>query len=123
LVSGNNATYGFWHVGDYRVHATTCDRRWPIVASARERDGTIPTNARFLFYGLVQRGQISKQRIGARRHCQFTSVDQFNCAHFWSEKLTTPAAYFRHGENHRFVDRRSNPDLRGNLRAIGWEFP
>jgi hypothetical protein len=71
----------------------------------------------------VQSGQISKQRIGARRHFQFTSVDQFNCAHFWSEKLTTPAAYFRHGENHRFVDRRSNPDLRGNLRAIGWEFP
>ena len=32
-----------------------------------ERDGTIPTNARFLFYELVQRGQISKERTGARR--------------------------------------------------------
>jgi hypothetical protein len=32
-----------------------------------ERDGTIPTNARFLFYELVQRGQISKQATGARR--------------------------------------------------------
>ena len=34
-----------------------------------ERDGTIPTNARFLFYELVQRGQISKQRdrCSARR--------------------------------------------------------
>jgi hypothetical protein len=51
------------------------------------------------------------------------SVDRFNCAHLWREKLTTPAAYFQHGENHRFVDRRSNPDLRGDLRAIGWEFP
>ena len=27
-----------------------------------ERDGTIPTNARFLFYELVQRGEISKER-------------------------------------------------------------
>ena len=32
-----------------------------------ERDGTIPTNARFLFYELVQRGQLSKERTGARR--------------------------------------------------------
>jgi hypothetical protein len=32
-----------------------------------ERDGTIPTNARFLFYELVQRGQISKQKTSARR--------------------------------------------------------
>jgi hypothetical protein len=32
-----------------------------------ERDGTIPTNARFLFYELVQRGQLSKERRGARR--------------------------------------------------------
>jgi hypothetical protein len=32
-----------------------------------ERDGTIPTNARFLFYELVQRGQINKQATGARR--------------------------------------------------------
>ena len=32
-----------------------------------EQDGTIPTNARFLFYELVQRGQISKERTGARR--------------------------------------------------------
>jgi hypothetical protein len=29
-----------------------------------ERDGTIPTNARFLFYELVQRGQFSKERTG-----------------------------------------------------------
>ena len=32
-----------------------------------ERDGAIPTNARFLYYELVQRGQISKVRTGARR--------------------------------------------------------
>src|SRR5215472_1872814 len=32
-----------------------------------QRDGTIPTNARFLFYELVQRGQLSKERTGARR--------------------------------------------------------
>ncbi len=32
-----------------------------------ERDGTIPTNARFLYYELVQRGQFSKERTGARR--------------------------------------------------------
>jgi hypothetical protein len=34
------------------------------------RDGTIPTNARFLYYELVQRGQLSKQRTGARRSDQ-----------------------------------------------------
>jgi hypothetical protein len=32
-----------------------------------ERDGAIPTSARFLYYELVQRGQLSKERIGARR--------------------------------------------------------
>jgi hypothetical protein len=32
-----------------------------------ERDGTLPTNARFLFYELVQRGQLSKEKTGARR--------------------------------------------------------
>jgi hypothetical protein len=32
-----------------------------------EQDGTIPTNARFLFYELVQRGHLSKERRGARR--------------------------------------------------------
>src|SRR5262245_49682129 len=32
-----------------------------------EQDGTIPTNARFLFYELVQRGQLSKEKTGARR--------------------------------------------------------
>jgi hypothetical protein len=32
-----------------------------------ERDGAIPTNARFLYYELVQRGQLSKERTGARR--------------------------------------------------------
>jgi hypothetical protein len=30
-------------------------------------DGTIPTNARFLFYQLVQHGHLSKERKGARR--------------------------------------------------------
>ena len=35
-----------------------------------ERDGTIPTNARFLYYELIQRGQLSKQRTGARRSDQ-----------------------------------------------------
>jgi hypothetical protein len=35
-----------------------------------ERDGTIPTNARFLFYELVQRGQLSKEKTGARRSDQ-----------------------------------------------------
>jgi len=32
-----------------------------------QRDGMIPTNARFLFYELVQRRQVSKERTGARR--------------------------------------------------------
>jgi hypothetical protein len=32
-----------------------------------ERDSTIPTNARFLFYELVQRGELNKERKGARR--------------------------------------------------------
>jgi hypothetical protein len=32
-----------------------------------EQDGTIPTNARFLFYELVQRGQLSKEKTGKRR--------------------------------------------------------
>jgi hypothetical protein len=32
-----------------------------------EQDGAIPTNARFLFYELVQRGQLSKEKTGARR--------------------------------------------------------
>jgi hypothetical protein len=32
-----------------------------------ENDGTLPTNARFLFYELVQRGQLSKEKTGARR--------------------------------------------------------
>jgi hypothetical protein len=31
------------------------------------RDGTIPTNNRFLFYELVQRGQLSKEKTGVRR--------------------------------------------------------
>jgi hypothetical protein len=43
-----------------------------VVALLQEhaRDGTIPTNARFLFYELVQRSQISKERTGARRSDQ-----------------------------------------------------
>ena len=32
-----------------------------------ERDGALPTSARFLFYELVQRGQLSKTGTGARR--------------------------------------------------------
>jgi hypothetical protein len=32
-----------------------------------KRDGALPTSARFLFYELVQRGHISKERQGARR--------------------------------------------------------
>jgi hypothetical protein len=32
-----------------------------------ERDGALPTNGRFLFYELVQRGHLSKERTGARR--------------------------------------------------------
>jgi hypothetical protein len=32
-----------------------------------EHDGTIPTSARFLFYELVQRGIVSKEKTGARR--------------------------------------------------------
>jgi hypothetical protein len=32
-----------------------------------ERDGAIPTSARFLYYELVQRQQLSRQRDGARR--------------------------------------------------------
>jgi hypothetical protein len=35
-----------------------------------QRDGMIPTNARFLYYELVNRGQISKERTGARRSDQ-----------------------------------------------------
>src|SRR6516162_9435947 len=32
-----------------------------------ERDGAIPTSARFLYYELVQRGLLSKHSTGARR--------------------------------------------------------
>src|SRR5262245_59927438 len=32
-----------------------------------ESDGALPSSARFLFYELVQRGQLSKERTGARR--------------------------------------------------------
>jgi hypothetical protein len=32
-----------------------------------DRDGAIPTSSRFLFYELVQRGQLSKTKTGARR--------------------------------------------------------
>src|SRR5262245_55303399 len=32
-----------------------------------ERDGALPTSARFLYYELVQRGQLNKERTGARR--------------------------------------------------------
>src|SRR5215813_11850406 len=32
-----------------------------------ERDGALPTSARFLYYELVQRGQLSKEKTGARR--------------------------------------------------------
>ena len=32
-----------------------------------ERNGTLPTNARFLYYELVARGLVSKERQGARR--------------------------------------------------------
>jgi hypothetical protein len=32
-----------------------------------QRDGAIPTNARFLYYELVQRGALSKERTGVRR--------------------------------------------------------
>ena len=32
-----------------------------------ERDGALPTSARFIFYELVQRAQLSKERTGARR--------------------------------------------------------
>jgi hypothetical protein len=32
-----------------------------------ERDDALPTSARFLYYELVQRGQLSKERTGARR--------------------------------------------------------
>jgi hypothetical protein len=32
-----------------------------------KRDGALPTNARFLFYEMIQRGQLSKERTGARR--------------------------------------------------------
>jgi hypothetical protein len=35
-----------------------------------ERDRALPTNARFLYYELVQRGQWSKERTGARRSDQ-----------------------------------------------------
>jgi hypothetical protein len=40
-----------------------------LIALCREheRDGALPTSARFLYYELVQRGQLSKQRTGARR--------------------------------------------------------
>src|SRR5262245_406193 len=34
---------------------------------AHKRDGAVPTSARFLFYELVQRGTISKERTGAQR--------------------------------------------------------
>jgi hypothetical protein len=43
--------------------------RATLIALLREHelDGTIPTNARFLFYELIQRRQLSKEKIGARR--------------------------------------------------------
>ena len=36
-----------------------------------EQDGALPTNARFLYYELVQRGHLIKERTGARRPDQF----------------------------------------------------
>jgi hypothetical protein len=39
-----------------------------------EREGAIPTSARFLYYELVQRGVLSKQKTGARRPDQPLSV-------------------------------------------------
>ena len=38
-----------------------------VLLQKHERDGAIPANVRFLFYELVQRGQLSKERTGARR--------------------------------------------------------
>ena len=38
-----------------------------------ERDGTLPTSARFLFYELVQAGVISKHATGARRPTRTSS--------------------------------------------------
>jgi hypothetical protein len=32
-----------------------------------EADGALPTSARFLYYELVQRGHLSKEKTGARR--------------------------------------------------------
>ena len=45
---------------------TLRDRLFALLQE-HERDGMIPTNARFLYYELVQRGQLSKQRPGVRR--------------------------------------------------------
>ena len=38
-----------------------------------ERDGALPTSIRFLYYELVQRGIVGKQRTGARRTDQDTN--------------------------------------------------
>jgi len=44
-----------------------CATYWSICCKEHERDGATPTSARFLFYELVQRGQLSKHSTGARR--------------------------------------------------------
>jgi hypothetical protein len=37
-----------------------------VLLQEHERDDALPTSARFLFYELIQRGQIRKRRKGAR---------------------------------------------------------
>ena len=46
-----------------------CDLRALLLALCHEheQDEAIPTSARFLFYELVQRGRLNKERTGARR--------------------------------------------------------
>jgi hypothetical protein len=53
-----------------RTHVSKIDTLRDLLLALlheHESDGTIPTNARFLYYELVQRGHLSKERTGARR--------------------------------------------------------
>ena len=58
-----------WHVMDALTPSKIGALRELLLALLREheRDGALPTSARFLYYELVQRGQLSKERTGARR--------------------------------------------------------
>jgi hypothetical protein len=47
--------------------SATCARPYLTCLQEHQRDGAIPTSARFLYYELMQRSVLSKERTGARR--------------------------------------------------------